>query len=108
MVVTYLVGDVRPVVLATQVFQILLEKGSHLNDSVCHALKLTQPLLSQGRVVHDGRRNASTVNRGVRPERTDEDLDLRFHALFLLGRFADEGEGSDTLTIETLHLRSIQ
>lgn len=106
--VTYLVGDMRPVVLATQVFQVLLEKGSHLNDPVCHALKLTQPLLSQSWVVHDGRRNTSTVDRGVRPEGTDEDLDLRLHALFLLGRFANEGEGSDTLTVETLHLRSIQ
>jgi hypothetical protein len=41
---SYLVGDVVPVVLATQVFKVLLEEGSHLNDAICHSLDLAKPL----------------------------------------------------------------
>jgi hypothetical protein len=42
------------------------------------------------------------VDGGVGVEGTDENLDLRLDALPLLGILADEGEGSDTLTVETL------
>ena len=55
----------RPVVLAAQVLQVLLEQGTHLDDAVSHALHLAQPLLVQFRVVQDGRRNTGTVHRGV-------------------------------------------
>lgn len=104
---TYLASDVRPVVLAAELLQVLLKKGTHLNDTVSHALDLTQPLLVQLGVVHDGRGNTGTVDRGVRVERTDEDLDLRLHALLLFGRLANKREGTDALTIETLHDLSV-
>lgn len=87
--------------LAAEVLQVLLEKGTHLNDTVSHALDLTQPLLVQGGVVHDGRGDTGSVDRGVRVEGTDENLDLGVHALLLLGRLADKGESTNTLTIET-------
>lgn len=97
---TYLASDVRPVVLAAKVLQVLLEKSTHLNNTVSHALDFPQPLLIQGGVVHDGRGNASTVNRGVRVEGTDENLNLGVHALLLLGGLTDEGESTNTLTVE--------
>ena len=99
---THLAGDVRPVVLAAKVLQVLLEQGAHLNDTVSHALNLTQPLVVQCRVAHDGRGNTGTVDRRVRVEGTDEDLELRVHTLLLLGVIAHKGEGTDTLTVETL------
>lgn len=98
----YLVGDVGPVVLATQVLEVLLQESAHLDDPVGHTLDLTEPLLVQLGVVHDGGGDASTVNGRVRVEGTDEDLDLGLHALLLLGGFADQREGTHTLTIETL------
>ena len=98
----YLAGDVRPVVLAAQVLQVLPEQGAHLNDAVGHALDLSQPLLVELRVVHDGGGNTGTVNRRVRVEGADEDLNLRIHTLLLFGVLTNKGESTDTLTIETL------
>jgi len=99
-----LAGDVRPVVFAAESLEVLAQEGAHLDDAVGHALDLTKPLLVQGGVVHDGRGDASTVDGWVRVEGTNEDLDLRLDALLLLGVLADEREGTDTLSIETLHI----
>jgi hypothetical protein len=46
------------------------------------------------------------VDGGVGVEGTDENLDLRLDTLLLLGVLADEGEGTDTLTVQTLHIVS--
>lgn len=100
----HLVGNVGPVVLAAQLLQVLLQKGTHLNDTVGHALDLTQPLLVELGVVHDGRGDAGTVDGRVGVEGTDEDLDLRIHTLLLLGGLADEREGTDTLAVQTLYI----
>jgi hypothetical protein len=43
------------------------------------------------------------VDWGVRIEGSDEDFDLRVDALLLLCVGADDGEGSYTLTVETLY-----
>ena len=91
-----------PVVLAAELLQVLAEESAHLDDAVGHALDLTEPLLVQGGVVHDGGGDAGTVDGRVGVEGTDENLDLRLDALLLLGGLADEGEGTDTLTVETL------
>lgn len=88
--------------LAAKVLQVLLEQSAHLDDTVSHALDLTEPLLVQGGVVHDGGGDAGAVDGRVGVQRTGEDLDLGVDALLLLGRLADEGEGTDTLTVETL------
>jgi DNA repair protein RadC len=42
---------VAPVVLAAELLEVLLEKGTHGNDAVSHALDLTKPLLVERRVV---------------------------------------------------------
>jgi hypothetical protein len=95
---------VRPVVLAAKLFQVLLEKSTHLNDAVSHALNLAKPLLVKRRVIHDSRGDTSTVHGRVGVEGTDEDLDLRVDTLLLLGGFADERESTDTLTVESLQI----
>lgn len=97
-----LAGDVGPVVLAAELLKVLAEQLAHLDDTVSHALDLTEPLLVQRRIVHDGGGDAGTVDRGVRVEGTNENLDLRLNTLLLLGVLADEGESTDTLTIEAL------
>jgi hypothetical protein len=89
-------------VLAAELLKVLAQKSAHLNDAVGHALDLTEPLLVQGGVVHDGGGDAGTVDWGVGVEGTDENLDLRLNALLLLGGLADERKGTDTLTVETL------
>ena len=90
--------------LAAKLLKVLLEESAHLDDTVSHALDFTEPLLVQLGIVHDGGCNAGTVDGRVGVERTDEDLELRVHALLLLGGFADEREGTDTLTVETLRI----
>ena len=54
------------------------------------------------RVVEDGGGNAGAVDRGVGVERAHEDLDLRVHALGLLGRAGHDGESADALAVEAL------
>jgi hypothetical protein len=64
-------------------------------------LDFTEPFLLQLGVVQDGADNVSTVNRRVRVHGTDEDLELRINASALIGISTDNGEGTDTFTIET-------
>jgi len=92
---------VAPVVLAAELLEVLLEEGTHGDDAVSHALDLTEPLLVEGSVVQNLRGNACTVNWRVRVQWADENLDLRVNALLLVGRLADDGEGTNTLAVET-------
>lgn len=97
-----LAGDVAPVVLATELLEVLLEESTHGDNAVSHALNLAQPLLVELGVVQDGGSNTGTVDRRVGVERADQDLDLRVDTLLLFGVGADNGEGANTLTVETL------
>lgn len=97
-------GDVAPVVLGAKLLEVLLEEGAHGDDAVSHALDLAEPLLVEGRVAEDLGGDAGTVNRGVGDHGTDDDLELGVDALDLVGISADEGEGTDTLAVETLLL----
>lgn len=97
-----LAGDVGPVVLGAELLKVVLEESTHLDDAVSHALDLTKPLLVQLGVVENLGGDAGTVHGGVGVERADDDLDLRVDALLLLGVFADDGEGTGTLTVKTL------
>jgi len=47
------------------------------------------------------------VDRRVGVKRADKDFDLRINALLLLGIFTNDGESTDTLTIETLISRQL-
>jgi len=96
-----LVGDMVPVVLAAQLLEVLLEECAHGDDAVSHTLDLTQPLLVESWVVEDGAGDTSSVNRWVRVERSDEDLDLRVDSLLLICVCADDGECTDTFTVQT-------
>lgn len=88
--------------LTPQSLKVLLQQSTHLNDTVRHALDLTQPLGVKGRVVHDSRSDTGAVDRRVGVEGTNEDLDLRLDTLLFLGVFADEREGTDTFTVQSL------
>lgn len=87
--------------LAAELLEVGAEERAHLDDAASHALDLTEPLLVKSRVVHDGGGDAGTVNGRVGVEGTDENLDLRIDTLLLLGVLANEGESTDTLTVET-------
>lgn len=97
-----LASDVGPVVLGAELLEVLLEEGTHGDDSVGHALDLTQPLLVQLGVAEDLGGNAGAVDGGVGVQRADEDLQLRVDTLLLLGVSSGDGEGTDTLSVETL------
>ena len=62
---TNLGGDVAPVLLATELLQVLLQQSAHGDNAISHVLDLTEPLLVQCRVVQDLGSNTRTVNRGV-------------------------------------------
>jgi hypothetical protein len=63
--VTDLTGDVVPLMLAAEVFEILFEQRSHFDDSVGHALNLPQPLAVPTFVIEDLRCDTGTVNGRV-------------------------------------------
>lgn len=88
--------------LGAELLEVLLEKGTHGDDSVGHVLDLAQPLLVQLGVAEDLGGNAGTVDGRVGVQRADEDLQLRVDTLLLLGVGGGDGEGTDTLSVETL------
>lgn len=97
-----LASDVAPIVLAAELLKVLLEKSTHGDDTVSHTLDLTQPLLVELGIVENGGGDTGTVNGRVGVERADQDLDLRVDTLLLIGVGTDDGEGTNTLTVETL------
>lgn len=99
-----LVGDVGPVVLGAELLEVVLEESTHGDDAVSHLLDLTEPLLVESGAVEDLGGDASTVDGGVGVQRSDEDLELRVDTLLLVGVGADDGEGTNTLTVETLSI----
>lgn len=99
--------DVRPVVLAAELLEVLLEQGPHRDDAVRHLLDLAQPLLVQRRVVQDRRRDPRPVDRRVRVQRAHQDLHLRVDPLLLLGRGRHDREGAYALAVETLFAKAL-
>jgi hypothetical protein len=73
---TDLTGDVVPVMLAAQTLEVFFQQGSHLNNPICHALDLPQPLTISALVVENLRRDTCTVYRRVGVERPDKNLEL--------------------------------
>ena len=102
-----LASDVGPVVLGAELLKVVLEEGTHGDDSVSHLLDLIEPLLVEDRVGEDLRGDTGTVDRGVGVQGSDDNLELGVDALLLLGAGADEGEGTNTLTVETLVTLSV-
>ena len=98
----YLIGNMVPITLASQVLEILLQKRSHLDYTISHSLYLTKPLFVQGRVVQDLGGDSGTMDWRVGVERSYEDLDLRIDALLLLGRVTDDREGPNAFAIQSL------
>lgn len=90
-----------PVVLGSQILEVLLQQGSHLDDAVGHALDFAQPLFVQRGVAQDLARDACAVDRWVGVERADQDLDLRIHSLLLLGAVGYNAECAHSLAVET-------
>lgn len=91
-----------PVLFAAELLEVVLEERAHLNDAVGHALDLAEPLLVELWVVENLGGDAGAVDWWVGVEWADDDLDLGIDALLLGGILADDGEGSDTLSVETL------
>lgn len=96
-----------PVMLASEFLEVGLQEGAHLDDTIGHALDLTEPLLVESRVVEDGGCDACTVDGRVGVKRAHKDLDLGVHTLLLLCGSTDNREGTDTLTVETLETGQI-
>lgn len=103
----YLARNVRPVMLAAESLEVLPQQSAHADDAVRHALDLTLPLLVQGRVVEDGGRDAGAVDRRVRIQWPNQDLDLRLDTLLLLGRSSDNREGTAAFSVQTLNSSAV-
>lgn len=95
-------GDVGPVVLGAELLEVLLEESAHGDDAVGHALELGEPLLAQLGVGENGGGDAGAVDGRVGVDGADDDLELGVDTLLLGGVLADNGESTNTLTIETL------
>lgn len=97
-----LASDMAPVVLRSQSLELLLQECAHGDNAVGHALDFAEPLLVEGLVVEDLGSDAGTVDGWVGVEGANEDLDLGVDALGFGGVGGDDGEGTYTLSIETL------
>lgn len=91
-----------PVVLATELLKILLQKRAHTDNPFRHALDLSQPLLVQSRIVQDLGSDAGPMDWRIRVQWPDEDLELRVYPLLFLDGLADDRESSHALPIQTL------
>lgn len=97
-----LVCDVVPLARAAEGFEVFAEESAHLDDAVGHTLDFAEPLLVQGGIFEDGGCDASAVDGRVGVQGAHENLELRVNALLLGGVFADNGESTNTLAVETL------
>jgi len=82
-----------------------VEPITHADDPVCHKLDLRLPLLVKVFVGEDGVGYAGTVERRVGVHRSDDDLQLALDTGLFLWIGCDEGEGTDTFSVETHVLR---
>lgn len=73
----------------------------HADDPVRHTLHLALPLGVEGLVAEDGAGDTRTMERRVRVHGADDNLQLTVHTRLLLGAGGDEGESTDTLSVET-------
>jgi hypothetical protein len=78
----------------------LIFKLPHGNDTISHELDFTQPFLLQFRSVQDGANKTSTVDGRVRIHGTNQNFDLRVDASLFSGVFANNGESTNTFTIQ--------
>jgi len=95
-----LAGDVTPVMLRTELLQVLLEQGAHLDDAIGHALNLNEPLLVQLGRIEDLGSDAGAVDRGVGVHGADQYLDLRVNTFALLCALTHDGESTDALAVQ--------
>ena len=51
-----------PIMLAAQVLEVHLQKGTHADNAIRHSLDFSEPLLVKARVVQDLGSDPSTVN----------------------------------------------
>lgn len=107
-----------PVVRGAELLEVTLEGIAHADDAVGHALDLSQPLILEIARVEDLGGDASAVDGRVGVERAmyllnsrysltsmqnlpNENLDLRVDLGLLLLAGSNDGESTNTLTIET-------
>ena len=100
-----LVGDVLPVVNRALLSQVLHQAAAHCDDSVGHALHLAQPQgVELGCVEHLGG-DLGAVSWRIRVHAANGDAQLAEHTLDVVLVRQDEGESTDTLTVQAHVLR---
>lgn len=99
--------DVSPIARRLSLNKAVVKLVPHLNDTVRHALDLSQPLGVERLVAEDGAGDPGAVNRRVRVERSNNDLELRIDSGLLLNRLGNDRKGTDSLAVETHVLREM-
>ena len=73
-----------PVLLASEIFQVLFQESSHVDYAVCHPLDFSKPLLLEVGIVQNLCGYACAMYGRVGVERPNKNLDLRIDSLLLL------------------------
>lgn len=93
--------DVAPFARGVEVF---LESGvklfSHADDTVSHSLHFRLPLSVEIGVTQDGIGNSGTVERGIRVQGSDDDLQLTVDTRLLSRVRSGEGESTNALSVQ--------
>ena len=85
--------------------QEVVQSSTHADDPVGHELDLGLPHLVKVLVGEDGVGDTGTVEGRVGVHWSDDDLQLTFDTSLLLGIGSDEGESTNTFTVEAHVLR---
>jgi len=98
---TNLVGDMLPSARGLEPGELIEENLTHVLDTHGHVEKLIPPLLVELRGAEHGLDNVSSVLRWVGVEVADDDVELGHDVLDGVWGATGEGEGSDTLSVES-------
>ena len=96
-----LVGHVLPVVLVAERLQFVDKARSHGSHASGHIFQILMPHGGQLRVAQDDVDDSSSVNGRVGVDWSGNLLDAGHDNCFLFFASADNGEGSNSLTVET-------
>jgi len=98
---TNLVGEVAPITSGTSLLELVNETLTHGLDAGGHGDDIGAPLSLEVRVAEDGGHDARTVDSRVAIHGASNDLHLREDTSLLVLVGADDGHGTNTLTVET-------
>lgn len=101
-----LVGNVLPITSRSLLGEQILERSSHGDDTISHELDISEPLLVESWIREDAGSNASSMDWWVGVEWANKDLDLRSNTSSLISVRGNNGESTDSFTLNRINYKN--